>query len=276
MRKTLVVTVIVAVLSTAGLFASADDASAFGTEGCGEGQCSDCHGMEKETAVQLLKDLPGLDSVDSVDFAQVPGLYAVEVTSKGQKHILYIDFSETYVISGNVIHIAERENITRKHLMNLRRVDLTTVPTEAALVLGNPKASKVAFVFTDPQCPYCEKLHPELKRAVELDPDLVFYIKLLPLVKLHPDSYRISKSIICENSLELLESSFAKQPVPDPVCDTDAIDRTISLARSLGIGSTPTLILPDGRIAPGFRKAEEILKLVNEKQETEAASRKGD
>jgi thiol:disulfide interchange protein DsbC len=266
-RKIIVFSILIITLSISGILALPDRAVPFGAEGCGEGQCRDCHGMEKETAVELLKDLPGLDSVDNVDFSQVPGLYSVEVTSKGNKHILYIDFSENYVISGNVIHIADRENITRKKLMNLRRVDLTTIPIQDALVLGNPKGRKKAFVFTDPQCPYCAKLHPELKRAVVMDPDLVFYIKLLPLVKLHPDAYRISKSIVCEDSLELLESSFADQPVPDPTCDTDAVDRTMALARQLGISSTPIVVLPDGRLAPGYRKAEDLLKLINEMPE---------
>lgn len=241
-------------------------ASAFGGGGCGEGDCRDCHGMKKEKAGELLNGL--VDRVESVDFAEVPGLYVVGVESKGKKHIVYIDFSEAFVIAGNVVRIADRSNITREKLMELRRVDLTTVPLEDAIVLGNPSAAKKAFVFTDPQCPYCKKLHPELKKVVDSNPDIVFFIKLFPLVKLHPDSVRISRSVICANSLEMLEDSFSGKPVPDPTCDTDAIDRTIELARDLGISSTPTIILPDGRVAPGYKRAEDILKLINGEGET--------
>ncbi|TNF49047.1 DsbC family protein [bacterium] len=243
------------------LLLSPQFASAFGGGGCGEGSCQDCHGMKKETAAELLNGL--VDRVDSVDFAEVPGLYVVEVTSKGKKHIVYIDFSEAFVIAGNVVRIADRSNITRQKLMELRRVDLTTVPLEDTIVLGNPAAAKKAFVFTDPQCPYCKKLHPELRKVVETDQDIVFFIKLFPLVKLHPDSARISRSVICADSLELLEDSFTGKQIPDPTCETDAIDRTIELARELGITSTPTMILPDGRVAPGYKKAEDILQLIN-------------
>jgi thiol:disulfide interchange protein DsbC len=259
MRKIIVLFLFMVFIITVSVFAYPINVFAFGGGGCGEGNCTDCHGMKMDTAAELLKGL--VDRVDSVDFAEVPGLYVVEVTSKGKKHIVYIDFSENFVIAGNVVRLADRSNITRNKLMESRRVDLTTISVDNAIIMGNPKAPKKAFVFTDPQCPYCKKLHPELQKVVETDPDIVFFIKLFPLVKLHPDSLRISQSIICENSLELLEDSFNGKPIPDPTCDTDAIDRTIELARDLGITSTPTMILPDGRVAPGYKKAEDILKL---------------
>ncbi len=240
--------------------------SAFVGEGCAEGECRDCHDINKEDASKLLNGL--VDSVDHVDFAEVPGLYAVEVTSKGKKHLVYIDFSKNFVIAGNVIRIADKSNITQKKLQENRRVDLSTISVDRGLVLGNPGAKKKAFVFTDPLCPYCRKFHPELKKVVEADPDIVFFIKLFPLTKLHPDSYRISKTILCEESIELLEDSFIGKPIPDPACDTDGIDRSIELAREIGITSTPTMILPDGRVAPGYRKAEDILKLINGDGET--------
>jgi thiol:disulfide interchange protein DsbC len=87
---------------------------------------------------------------------------------------------------------------------------------------------------------------------------------MMPLASLHPDSPRIARAILCTGSLQLLENSFAGKKIPDPTCESDAVDRTIKLARELGIGSTPTLILPDGRVAPGYREAEEILKLLKE------------
>ena len=103
--------------------------------------------------------------------------------------------------------------------------------------------------------------HRELKKAVEKNPDVAFYLKLFPL-KSHPDAYRISKSVICSGSMELLEASFEGKDIPDPSCETDAVDRTLSLVSELGIRSTPTLVLPDGRILSGFKPADKILELV--------------
>jgi thiol:disulfide interchange protein DsbC len=41
------------------------------------------------------------------------------------------------------------------------------------------------------------------------------------------------------------------------------VDDTIKYAESIGITSTPTLILPDGMIVVGFKKAEELKALMS-------------
>jgi thiol:disulfide interchange protein DsbC len=238
---------------------------AFGEAGCGEGNCADCHFIEIQETKEILKDL--VMNVHAVDFSEVPGLFIVDATGKnGKRGMLYMDFSKSYIIAGSFLSIADKKNISKKEMIRLRRVDLTTIPLSDSLVIGDPGASKKLIVFTDPQCPFCEKLHPELKKVVEADPDVVFFIKLMPLVKIHPEAYKISKAILCEKSLQLLEDSFAGKPVPEPSCESDAVDRTLKLAQDLGIGSTPTLILPDGRLAPGYRPAEAILELLKEKK----------
>lgn len=237
---------------------------AFGEAGCGEGQCADCHFIEVQETKEILKDL--VKEVHGVGFSEVPGLFIVDATgNNGKRGMLYMDFSKSYIVAGNFLSISDKKNISKREMIRLRRVDLTTIPLTDSLVIGDPGAPKKLIVFTDPQCPYCEKLHPELKKVVKKDPDVVFFIKMMPLVKLHPEAYRISKAILCEENLQLLEDSFAGKPVPEPTCESDAVDRTLKLAQDLGIGSTPTIILPDGRLAPGYRPAEAILELLENK-----------
>jgi len=232
----------------------------FGEAGCGEGECSDCHELTKDEASKLLKGVVG--SVESVDFAEIPGLFAIEAINNNKKGVLYLDFSKQFIISGNAYRIANKENVTRTRLRSKIRIDMTTLPLDDAIILGDPKAMRKVVVFTDPQCPWCKKLHPELVKAVQKDPSVVFFIKLYPIASLHPDSVRISKSIVCADSLEMLEKSFADELIPDPQCETDVIDRNIQLARSLGITSTPSMILPDGRLIEGSRPADKILELI--------------
>jgi len=237
---------------------------AFVGSGCGEGQCADCHAIDVQETKDILKDL--VNEVHGVDFSEVPGLFIVDATgNNGKRGLLYMDFSKSYIVVGTTISIADKGNVNQREITRLRRVDLTTIPLADSIVVGDPGASKKMILFTDPQCPYCQKLHPELKKVVEADPDVVFFIKLMPLVKLHPEAYKISKTILCEKSLQLLEDSFAGKQIPEPSCESDAVDRTLKLAQDLGIGSTPTLILPDGRLAPGYRPAEAILELLEKK-----------
>jgi len=147
-------------------------------------------------------------------------------------------------------------------MTRLRRVDPASIPLRDSLVIGDPGASRKIILFTDPQCPFCKKLHPELEEVLKKDPDVVFFVKMLPLVNIHPDSHRIARTILCEKSVKLLEDSFAGRKIPDPTCQSDAVDKTLELAQELGIDSTPTLVFPDGRIIPGYRPAAAILELL--------------
>jgi thiol:disulfide interchange protein DsbC len=231
------------------------------TDGCGAGTCADCHSLTKKETIQLLGDM--VDKVNRVEFAEIPGLWVAEV-EKGQKKLpVYIDFSKQYLISGNVIRLNDKENLTRKLSARMNRVDVSTIPLQDALLLGKPSAKTKVIVFTDPECPYCKKLHKELKEVIRRDPEIAFLIKLFPL-KMHPNAYEISRSIICNNSMELLEISFAGKPVPPATCDTKAVDQTLALVGELGIRSTPTLVMPDGLVVPGYKKAEALLALIGE------------
>jgi thiol:disulfide interchange protein DsbC len=100
-----------------------------------------------------------------------------------------------------------------------------------------------------------------MKKIIEERKDIAFYIKMYPL-KNHPEAYKKAKTIVCEKSLVLLEDTFNKKPLPEPRCETTAVDENIKLAERLGISSTPTLILPDGRVLPGYKDAKTLINLI--------------
>ncbi len=64
--------------------------------------------------------------------------------------------------------------------------------------------------------------------------------------------------------MEQLEMAFSGQSLPEPSCETDAIEENLKLAQKLGIRGTPTLVLPNGKISPGYRSLDELLKLIGE------------
>jgi thiol:disulfide interchange protein DsbC len=234
-----------------------------GADGCGAGECKDCHSMNRQEAAGLLS-LPE-NQVADVKFSEVPGLWVVDVARQGRTMPVYIDFSKQYLISGSVIKLADKKDITRERAINLNRIDVSQVPLEDAVVVGSPAAALKIIVFDDPQCPYCQKLQEEMGKVVRERPDIAFFIKMFPL-KIHPEAYNRAKTIICKKSLQLLEESLAGKPLPPPDCETDQIEKNFALAEKLGIRSTPTLIMPDGRVMPGFKQAADIIRLLAEEK----------
>ena len=100
-----------------------------------------------------------------------------------------------------------------------------------------------------------------MKKIIDERKDIAFHIKMFPLTS-HPAAYEKSKSIVCEKSLAFLEDAFEKKPIPNPKCETSAIDESIKLAQKLGITSVPSLVLPDVRIIPGYKDAKTLINLI--------------
>jgi thiol:disulfide interchange protein DsbC len=175
--------------------------------GCGAGKCSDCHSLSLKEATTLLK---GIDKVLAVEFSEVPGFWTVDAEKAGQKFPIFIDFSKTYILAGSIIKIATGEDLTQQRITKLnngkapaapksaaaRKVDFKSIPLDDAILLGRADANSKVIVFTDPECPYCKKLHVEMQEVVKADPNIAFLIKLMPL-KMHPNAYGLSKTILC-------------------------------------------------------------------------------
>jgi thiol:disulfide interchange protein DsbC len=204
-----------------------------------------------------------VDKVHKVEFAEVPGMWLVEVEKGSNKLPIYIDFSKKYVLTGSVIRLADRGDVTQERHARMNRLDMKRIPLDDALLLGSKTAKTKVVVFTDPECPYCKQLHGELKEVVRRAPEIAFLIKMFPL-KMHPNAYNTAKSIVCARSMDFLELSFAGKPVPPPLCNTKVVDETLALVNDLGIQSTPTLVLPNGLVMPGFKSADELLKRIRE------------
>lgn len=232
---------------------------------CGDGKCIDCHKLSTQEANSLLKE--GIDRILKIEPAEVPGLWVVEVEKNKQRFPLYIDFTKQFVFTGNVIRLKDKQNLTAQRMADLNRIDVSKIPVENAILLGRKTARTKAIVITDPDCPFCKRLHEELKEVVRRDPDIAFHIKLFPL-KMHPNAYNVSKAVMCSKSpLEALESHFEGKKVPPaPVpCSTKALDAGIAAIQKVEINSTPVLVLPNGVVLPGFKNANDILALLGSK-----------
>lgn len=242
------------------LFLAVGDLCAMAREGHG-GECSSCHTLTVQEADKLLE---GLGKVTQVRIPSMRGVWEVELQKDGKKAVAYVDYGKKHLITGPIYNLTTKQPIAggqQAPESKAGRIALTRIPLDDALVMGDPAAGKKLVVFTDPECPFCGKLHAELKKLVAANRDVAVYIKLFPL-KIHPNAYAKAQVILENGSLSLLEESFAgkKLPSPGPRNTAAIVDETIRLAASLGIDATPTMIFPDGSLAEGYLDAAQIKK----------------
>jgi len=98
----------------------------------------------------VLKVVPDV-TVEAVSMSTVPGLYEVIINSAdSSKGILYLSVDMKHVVVGSVIDMEQGRNLTEARFNEISRLDVSSIPLEDALVLGNPKARHKVIVFDDP------------------------------------------------------------------------------------------------------------------------------
>jgi thiol:disulfide interchange protein DsbC len=255
MRKVLFLLVALSILQYAS--------NSYGFSNKGE-NCSKCHTLQKEEAAALLKEIDPNVKILNIKVTPLKSLWEIDIESSNKKAVVYLDITKKYLVSGQIIDIKGKKNLTQEAGEELNKIDASKIPLGDAIVMGDKNAKKRVIVFTDPDCPFCAKLHPELKKIVAERKDVAVFIKMFPL-PIHKESADKSKTIVCEKSLALLDAAFEKKPISKPKCKTSAIDDNVALGKKLGITGAPTLVMPDGRVISGFRDANALKALIDRK-----------
>lgn len=241
---------------------AADNAAAFQGQGC-MGSCTDCHKIDKDEAAKLLKADKFKAIIKEIRMSPVKGIWEIEFTMEGKAGTgqAYIDFAKKYLINRAVFIPLEKLGEEPPAPM----VDLSKIPLDKAIVFGSATASKKVIIFSDPDCPYCVKLHTEIAKIIKDRPDIAFYVKMFPLPS-HPDAYEKSRNILCNKKPnKALEDAFANKKIAKAkdTCKTDEVDNNLKLGEKLDIHGTPAIILPDGRMIPGYLPSDVLLNMID-------------
>jgi thiol:disulfide interchange protein DsbC len=77
-------------------------------------------------------------------------MWEVDIDAGGKKGLVYVDFSKKYLVSGSIISIKDKTNLSQDRFTELTRVDVSQIPLDDALVMGEKGAKYKIVVFDDP------------------------------------------------------------------------------------------------------------------------------
>jgi thiol:disulfide interchange protein DsbC len=182
------------------------------------------------------------------------GLYEVVLD---RSEIIYVDAQAETAFVGRLVDLRTRTDLTEKRLAELRRVDFSRLPLDKAIVKVRGDGSRRIAVFSDPDCPYCKQLEPQL----ELLDNVTIYTFLLPLTALHPDAMRKATLVWCAPDRQRAwDDLMLRGRLPEGgslACATPILE-IVELAKQLGISGTPGIVLADGTLVPGMIPAQEL------------------
>jgi len=221
-----------------------------------------------ETITEKIKSKFPNSRVSSVRPGPFLGLYEVVLG----KNIIYVDSSLQYALFGGIIDTTTGVNVTDARMQEINKIDPSEFPLHHAITFGTGR--KHLYIFSDPDCPFCQKLHPELAKLN----DVTIHLFLYPIKELHPNAYYKAVAIWCSKDKKAaLDAVFSGKQVEDHICE-HPISENIELGKSLQISGTPTLFFEDGTMAVGYQKSDMIQaridgkKLIPSGEVTEPAS----
>ncbi|MBI1811289.1 MAG: hypothetical protein HY035_00360 [Nitrospirae bacterium] len=112
--------------------------------------CTKCHKLSLDEAQNIVQGGIPASKVLEINPGPVKGVWEIVFEVRGQKGIVYVGLSKELLISGDIFDLKARNNLTGERLSNLNRIDVSKIPLDGALVMGDANAPKKVIVFTDP------------------------------------------------------------------------------------------------------------------------------
>lgn len=139
---------------------------------------------------------------------------------------------------------------------------LAPVPKDQRIIFRGKETPRATIqVFTDVTCPHSRKFHEEVPRLNELGIE----VQYLAFPRNGPRSggARQFAQVWCAaNPAEALSAAMSGESLKNaPGCDNPVADQYY-LGLELGVQGTPTIVLPDGRMVPGYVPAERLAKML--------------
>lgn len=222
--------------------------------GAGAGSAEQVDAL-RQTLKERYPQVPIVDIFPST----VPGLWEIFTGDS----IAYADTAGDHLLVGQMMATATKKNLTAARVDELNRIDVSRIPTGRTIQYKKGNGSRKLFVFSDPDCPYCQQLEKDL---ATLD-DVTVHIVLYPLASIHPDAPAKSRAIWCAPDRAASWSAWMlEQRAPAPAqCDGDPVESLLALGRELRVVSTPTIVFEDGRRFTGAPPRAQLISLLDAK-----------
>ena len=199
--------------------------------------------------------------IEGIEPSPVPGLYEVRFRSPNGMQVIYVDATGAYVIQGNILDLRRERDLTEERLRKLNAIKFESLPLDLAVKVQRGNGKRVLAMFSDPYCPACR----QFERVLAQIDNLTVYVFMYPVIR--PENADHSRRVWCSPDRAKAWLDLAAAPTPKvpnaPITCADPVDKVLQLGRTLGVNSTPTLILANGERVTGGLSAADLKELLD-------------
>lgn len=219
-------------------------------------------GEETNTVVRDVKQLNDSDN------------YMITIVESGQPMTaMYIEDINSLVVnqSGDIFDLDSRKFINKAYQAEQIKPILKAIPEEDMLSYEKSEDKKEAlYVFTDPTCPYCRRLHSEIEDYSNLGLE----VKYLPFPrggKAGP-GYEMMVKAYCEEDKHAafdkiktdgqdfeMKTTVSKEQMVECAA---FVDKYFQIGNQIGVAGTPAIFTEDGHQIGGYLEANQAKRAV--------------
>ncbi|XKE45067.1 DsbC family protein [Halomonas organivorans] len=221
--------------------------------------------LAQDEAAQRLAETLRVDGrplpVERVETTPLAGFYEVHLKT-GER--FYTDDEGSYFLVGDLYENAEGGlvNLSEQARNAERAARLAAIPdAERVSFRGADEPRARITVFTDTTCPYCRRLHQEVPRLNELG-IRVDYLAFPRAGMNSPGARELQRVWCADDPSEAMAAAKREEAFEgDAACD-NPVEAQYHLGMELGVQGTPAIVLPDGRLVPGYVPAERLAAML--------------
>ena len=198
---------------------------------------------------------------DSIQPTAIAGLY--EVVVGGQ--VLYLSADGRFVVQGDILDLDSHANLTDSRRGELRSKVIDAID-EKDMVVFSPEGPvrHTVTVFTDVDCGYCRKMHSQMA-AYNKEGIKIRYL-LFPREGIGSESYNKAVAVWCaDNRQEAMTKAKRGENIGNKTCN-NPVKAQYELGQKLGVRGTPSLILDNGEMIPGYVPPTQLAQLLAQDQ----------
>ena len=197
---------------------------------------------------------------ENISPSQLDGYYEVILTDPFID-VIYISTDGKYVIQGAVTDLELMTNISSNRISEIKLDILESISDNDKIIFRAKEEKYVINVFTDVDCPYCAKLHANMKQMN----DLGITVKYLasPLEQLHPNAQSAMEKIWCaEDKAIAIHNYKSKRQLPDSQECINPVAEQLAISKQLGVNGTPSIFFENGTNLPGYLPPNDLLNRI--------------
>jgi len=188
----------------------------------------------------------------------IKGLCEMVASFNNRKIIFYIDESGRYFLLGrgpfvNILDLKTGQNITENELQELNKLSEKQVhELDKYVAFTYGTKGKVVYLFTDPECPFCQRLEPTLKKLAD-EGKIQVKVILFPL-PFHRYAKKKAVAMVCQNiGWKGLRNNYwtpeRMEKLEQWQCTKGEklVNESIKIGQKYGVSGTPTIITQSGK-----------------------------